>query len=121
MGGTFEKVERTRVMTDDLRKVGYWYSEREPHLPMPLGSYEPHPDKLVIVTYLKEHGEELIAWRGFSRCRICGEVPPGTRCMTDGVYQWPEGLWHYVEEHNVHLPTTFVDHIKNQILRECFG
>jgi hypothetical protein len=31
--------------------------------------------------------------------------------MTDGVYCWPEGLAHYVKEHDVRLPDEFVTHV----------
>ena len=68
------------------------------------------PADPVIIDYL-ENGEILEAWRGFSGCRICGFVPNGSRCLTDGVYQWPQGLAHYVREHRTPLPTEFLDHI----------
>ena len=32
--------------------------------------------------------------------------------MTDGVWLWPEGLYHYVEDHNVRLPKEFISHIR---------
>ena len=28
--------------------------------------------------------------------------------FTDGIWRWPEGLVHYVEEHGVRLPESFV-------------
>jgi len=38
-------------------------------------------------------------------------VDMGTGEISDGTYVWPEGLAHYVEEHNVRLPQKFVDHV----------
>ena len=38
-------------------------------------------------------------------------VDMGCRELSDGTYVWPEGLAHYVEEHNVRLPQQFVDHV----------
>lgn len=47
---------------------------------------------------------------GFSLCRICGCRNGGTE-LTDGVYVWPDGLAHYVTEHDVRLPDVFVQHV----------
>jgi hypothetical protein len=43
------------------------------------------------------------AYMGYSNCRICG-CRNGSGELTDGVFIWPEGLGHYVREHNVRLP-----------------
>ncbi|WP_419702732.1 hypothetical protein [Promicromonospora sp. NFX87] len=48
-------------------------------------------------------------YRGMSSCRFCGELV-GHREQTDGTYLWPEGLAHYVAEHDVRLPAEFVRH-----------
>jgi hypothetical protein len=32
----------------------------------------------------------------------------GSRCLTDGLWVWPEGLAHYVEHHDVYLPAEFL-------------
>lgn len=37
----------------------------------------------------------------------------GLSDFTDGVWQWPEGLAHYVETHAVKPPATFLEHIRN--------
>lgn len=95
-----------------MKKVGYWYSEREWDLPMPVESDFDDP---AVVEYLK-NGEEHAAYRGISCCRICMKAN-GSTCLTDGVYQWPYGLAHYVEDHGVELPKEFLEHInekKNQ-------
>ena len=34
----------------------------------------------------------------------------GSRDLTDGVWVWPEGLAHYVRDHGVVLPTSFIEH-----------
>lgn len=51
------------------------------------------------------------AYMGYSLCRFCAKRDNGALEMTDGVYQWPEGLGHYVEEHAVRLPQAFVEHV----------
>ncbi len=40
------------------------------------------------------------------RVRVIG----GFEEFTDGVFQWPEGLAHYVLEHSVRLPAEVVQH-----------
>jgi hypothetical protein len=32
----------------------------------------------------------------------------GCRCLTDGIWVWPEGLAHYVDFHDVYLPEEFI-------------
>lgn len=97
-----------------LIKVGYWKSEDEPHLPDPttLGQIDPTV-KYLVLQYLSK-GKTHIAWKGYSNCRFKCGIPShkmGSTCRTDGTYQWPEGLYHYVDEHNVTLPQDFITHI----------
>jgi hypothetical protein len=44
---------------------------------------------------------------GYSPCRICGENN-GAAELTDGRVVWPEGLAHYVRDHDVVLPEPVV-------------
>jgi hypothetical protein len=37
----------------------------------------------------------------------------GCRDFTDGKWVWPEGLYHYVEMHDVRLPDVFVVHCRS--------
>ncbi|GHH42120.1 hypothetical protein GCM10017774_37860 [Lentzea cavernae] len=47
----------------------------------------------------------FVAFAGKSICRFCGRDNGSTE-LTDGVnFVWPDGLLHYVEDHNVRLPT----------------
>lgn len=110
-----------------LRGIGYWidtevldYNEeaRKLHeqslkLPDPQRLLEvlgPHPADSRFVAYLRS-GHELQACLGYSYCRFhCGidEEQLGCRDLTDGLWVWPEGLWHYVEGHQVPLPEAFL-------------
>lgn len=63
--------------------------------------------KARVVGHLKA-GREHESWRGWSACRLCGKPNNGSRCLTDGTWVWPEGLAHYVDEHDVGLPAEFV-------------
>lgn len=53
-------------------------------------------------------------WMGYSQCRFCGKNN-GVSDRSDGVYIWPEGLTHYVTEHDVRLPDRFTEHVRTQI------
>lgn len=54
------------------------------------------------------------AFMGHSRCRFC-DAPVGALEFSDGVFLWPEGLAHYVEEHDVRLPERFVRHLRAMV------
>jgi len=93
----------------ELIPIGYWYSEREPEFPMPTSADEfEHKDE--VIEYLN-NGEVRHRWRGMSSCRLCDLRHNGSRCLTDRKYIWPEGLAHYVEEHNTPLPEEFIKYI----------
>jgi hypothetical protein len=97
-----------------LKGVGYWSSPSDD-----IGL--PDPTRLVdanwrvkqrprIIAYLKS-GITYANWRGLSYCRFrCGVNIRhlGNRCLTDGEWIWPEGLYHYLEVHQVRLPEEFV-------------
>ena len=103
-----------------LKLIGYWHSE--------FGEQEEqngfiHPCKVVDPNWEREFRAEIIRYlttspvvanfRGLSNCRFgCGEN--GSAEQSDGVWIWPEGLAHYVEQHNVTLPPAFVAHMKDQ-------
>jgi len=51
---------------------------------------------------------------GGSTCRfLCENKSVGNKELTDGVWVWPEGLAHYVEVHDVLLPSEFVNQARN--------
>ena len=95
---------------DKLIPVGYWHSDREPELPMPdSNEFVEHEEE--IVQYLK-NGREINAYRGSSPCRLCDKRNNGSREQSDGTYIWPNGLAHYVEDHNIRLPDKFVEYLR---------
>jgi hypothetical protein len=63
-----------------------------------------------VVSYLSV-GHTLQQYRGLSSCRICGQLN-GSKELTDETYCWPEGLAHYVADHDVRLPDDFVRHVQ---------
>jgi hypothetical protein len=94
-----------------LRLIGYWRSEAHPEYPDPrdlVDSAWDNDERHVVGTYLAE-GTISKTYMGYSPCRICGENN-GAIEFTDGVFAWPSGLAHYVDEHGVRLPQEFVEH-----------
>lgn len=97
-----------------LKTIGYWKSKHCKEYfnypdPSTLMNHEYNQDiKKLLIKYLKEC-KPCNQYRGFSGCRICGTIL-GTHERTDGTYVWPDKLDHYVEEHNVMLPTEFINH-----------
>jgi len=97
-----------------LKPAGFWSTGKD--------SLLPHPDDLrdrawnpkerrAVIAYLRS-GQVHQQWMGSSYCRCgCEEPTPGGADLTDGVWVWPEGLPHYIEEHGVQLPADFVAYI----------
>ena len=93
------------------RLIGYWRNEQHPGFPDPrslVDSTWDEEERDAVWAYLCS-GTIAVAFMGKSPCRLCGE-DNGAVEYTDGVYQWPEGLAHYVSEHSVRLPGDVVQH-----------
>jgi len=94
-----------------VRKEGFWYSKYEPSLPMP----EPRTiktglHKYSLVARLKRvQGDARVShMRGFSTCRLCGTINGSAQYDWNG-WVWPEGLLHYIQEHDVAPSEDFQD------------
>jgi hypothetical protein len=68
----------------------------------------PEDLRSLVVAFL-EAGAHTRWAAGLSFCRICGQAN-GNGERTDGHYVWPEGLAHYVAQHNVRLPDLVEQH-----------
>jgi hypothetical protein len=102
-----------------LRLIGYWRSEFDPK-PWPdphdfVDDQWPSVERQMVVSYL-QRGRTLEQYRGLSPCRFCGQYL-GSKELTDGTYCWPEGLAHYLAEHDVRLPDEFVTHVESSANR----
>ncbi len=105
--------------TNSLLAIGYWQTLSKslcatPELlpdPVNLQADERNFDRSLdkVLSYLS-NGSEFVHWRGYSLCRLCGDSSKamGSKCLTDGVWVWPEGLSHYIDLHRVDLPAEFI-------------
>lgn len=94
-----------------LRLIGFWRNEQHPEYPSPADWVDAGWDdeeRHAVWHYLAS-GTMLHAWMGFSPCRMCGK-DNGALDFTDDTYVWPEGLAHYVYDHDIRLPGEFVEH-----------
>jgi hypothetical protein len=99
-----------------LHAIGFWRCEDARIV-------FPHPKELVdprwdleerrrVADYLR-HGRSLGANMGYSYCRFPqgpSDEEMGCADLTDGIWVWPEGLYHYVERYAVRLPEEFCRH-----------
>ncbi|MEU8285341.1 hypothetical protein AB0C01_13470 [Micromonospora sp. NPDC048905] len=94
-------------MTKVLRLIGYWdgpaVSETLPDVCDFVTADANVTLRRAVAAYLRS-GTVFTATAGVSVCRLCGAANGSTE-QTDGEhFVWPEGLAHYVEEHDVRLP-----------------
>jgi hypothetical protein len=64
-------------------------------------------EKENVIKYLSLKHTVDGAYMGYSNCRVCGKIN-GNEEYTDGKYVWPEGYLHYITEHNVIPPYSFI-------------
>jgi hypothetical protein len=94
-----------------LRLIGYWAGPTAPDWPDPRDFVDPTWDRHerdTIADYLR-CGFVVRAFGGVSVCRFCGRQN-GALELSDGAWYWPDGLVHYVADHEVRLPAEFVEH-----------
>jgi hypothetical protein len=89
-----------------LRHIGRWGGPGEEGWPDPAAFVDPGADRAAqrrTADYLRA-GTTVLATPGLTPCRLCGRQL-GSALLTDGAHlTWPEGLVHYLEQHDVLLP-----------------
>ena len=103
-----------------LKAIGFWitglHDERQP-APQEFVGAMPADQRTRLAEYLAA-GMTYESYRGLSWCRFgCGIewALMGSRDLTDGTWLWPEGLAHYVRDHDVVLPDEFVAHALSKV------
>lgn len=103
------------------RLVGYWGPEYiEPQ--QIIGGLDDLPDAEfnMVVGHL-ENGREVTRQRGPTWCRFGCKSVRGCSELSDGYWAWPVDLVHYVTEHNISLPPSFVRSILEGLERDKVG
>lgn len=108
-----------------LIAIGLWHSHLEPDFPDPAWFVDEvwgEQEKQAIITRLKNSYALPYPYAGKSWCRFnCGETEMGNRDYSDGIYLFPEGLLHYIEQHNVKLPDVVIQKmLSNPIVKYNF-
>lgn len=93
-----------------LNLIGYWITSLKDDLflpPQEFVSDEESNVREIVANYL-DSGTMVAAYRGLSWCRFLCRRDNGCCELSDGYWIWPEGLSHYVRDHNVWLPEEFI-------------
>lgn len=79
---------------------------------LPLGEREKLEWYLTRGAFVESH-ELAYSFCRFDGCQEAQRAPKvmGACTLTDGVYCWPEGFWHYVATHSVKPPSEFLAHV----------
>ncbi len=94
-----------------MRIEGYWRQtlKEKSDLPFPQTQEQPWEGQFEFLADLKS--KEKIAkeecYNGPSNCRICHKTNGSTE-FNLGDWSWPEGLRHYIEDHNVKPSDDFI-------------
>lgn len=105
-----------RLVTVWLKRIGYWRNAQHPELPDPAEFVDESWDeeeRNTVGDYFAR-GTIAAAYMGYSPCRVCGKNN-GALEFTDGVYVWPEGFAHYIDEHGVRPPAQVVAHARSRM------
>lgn len=73
-------------------------------------------ERELVTKYVADERFRGESYLGDSTCRICGKRN-GSADFADGRFVWPEGLAHYVTEHQVRPPPAFVRHVLRKVSR----
>jgi hypothetical protein len=91
--------------------LGYWSTGPGSRWPGPEAfvDHDWDADERELIVEFLRRGFVARTYMGYSHCRICS-VANGALELSDGVYVWPDGLAHYVSDHDVKPPQEFIDH-----------
>jgi hypothetical protein len=100
----------------EAKYEGFWraHPDEESKLPwpVPVDRWPARAAFLDSLSYIEAIADR-IAYRGYSRCRICG-CQNGYESFRWADWEWPAGLRHYVELHQVRPSAEFVTFIMHK-------
>jgi hypothetical protein len=117
---------------DEVKAVGFWWSEFAQDLPKPVANDRDMVNGPIFRTALtmlqmrmsNSNGYglsrarepnpvgQVIQYKGFSHCRICGNANGSQTFILDG-FSWPSGYLHYLSEHFVRPDPAFEQFVKD--------
>lgn len=102
-----------------MNREGFWYSSTNKLLPKPEASEIKWAGRKRFLASLAaiERGAKSHRYRGWSGCRLC-ECHNGSVTYEHNGWQWPQGLLHYVQEHNVRPSLAFQEMVLGKDLGE---
>ena len=97
------------------KREGFWWSKNEPDLPKPKEREKPWKGRRDFLAHLRrvQAKTRVARYKGWSTCRICGQKNGSTEYKCNG-WVWPDGLYHYIEEHNVKPSDDFIAFVTKQ-------
>lgn len=105
------------------KPFGFWADNRYSPLPVVRASIFDNAEIVSLLRALETRisigqlkAASLESYRGLSFCRICG-CTNGNGEFTFGEYQWPSGLTHYLEDHNIEPPPELRELLKYHKLK----
>lgn len=102
------------------RREGFWKEGPESLLPMPHARDKAWKGQKRFLDALRskqgDDNTQSVAYKGASQCRLCKCRNGSMSFIADG-WTWPEGLAHYVSEHNVRPSLAFQEFILGEIIK----
>ena len=95
-------------------KRGFGIANTSHFFPCPVANDLPWKGQAQFVSKLRqvETVARDVAYRGWSGCRICGKTNGSHEYSYNG-WEWPQGLMHYIVDHNVVPSEEFIKMISD--------
>ena len=100
-----------------MNREGFWANEYYPSLPSPVPQDKPWigQDEFLKALEIVEKKAHDTHFRGWSNCRVCA-IHNGSVEYEYGDWVWPQGLRHYIVEHNVRPSLAFQEFIIGHLI-----
>jgi len=95
-----------------FKNVGYWrggYFLARPKVEDFIDPSWDSQERESVLDHVADRKHERRSLGGSARCRLC-KRGVGRQEVNDGIWQWPQGLYHYITEHDVKPDQAFIDH-----------
>ena len=126
--------QQTNLLEKEIKKVGFWKCDNEPFLPLPAISENKNEHCVEFINKCNEwikltntikkyemslmrfsaniNDDKFVSYMGCSTCRICN-IKNGDAEYNYNGFIFPEGIFHYIVDHNIIIN----DEFKNMILK----